>query len=319
MIEVENLTKVYGPHVAVRDLNFSVGRGEILGFLGPNGAGKSTTMRVLACYTPATSGRARIAGHDVASESFEARRKLGYLPESAPLYLSMRVRGFLEFMAGVKAVPRAGRKAAIDRAIEECGLEEAADRMIGNLSKGYRQRVGLAQAILGDPAVLILDEPTVGLDPRQIAGIRALIGGMAGQRTVLLSTHILPEVSMICQKVVVIDRGRIVASGTPERLVTASRTEEPPVQVVLAGEAKGAEEVMARVGGVEKVERRASPLPGRRVYSVRVEEGRDPRAELARALTGGGYDLIELSTPGHSLEDVFLRVIGSADGREEGS
>lgn len=318
MIEVEHLTKVYGSHVAVRDISFSVGRGEILGFLGPNGAGKSTSMRILSCFTPATSGVARVAGYDVLTQSFDARRSLGYLPESAPLYLSMKVRAFLRFMAGVKAIDRPKQKSAVEQAIGECGLEEVADRTIANLSKGFRQRVGLAQAILGDPPVLILDEPTVGLDPRQIAGIRGLIRKMAGQRTVLLSTHILPEVSMICQKVVIIDRGRIVAAGTPERLVTATRAEEPPLRVVLQGDAGAAAELLGRAEGVESV-RRADAPPGRTAFSVTLKEGADARASLARALVEAGFELIELATPGDSLEAVFLRVLANAEGHEAAS
>jgi ABC-2 type transport system ATP-binding protein len=309
VIEVEDLTKVYGGHEAVRGVTFSVGRGEILGFLGPNGAGKSTTMRILACYTPATSGRAAIAGFDVASQSFEARRKLGYLPENATLYLNMRVRGFLRFMAGIKGIPRTEKNAAIGRAIEECDLGEVANRPIANLSKGFRQRVGLAQAILGDPAVLILDEPTVGLDPRQIASIRDLIRRMAGHRTVLLSTHILPEVSMICQRVVVIDRGRIVATGTPQKLTTASRIEEPPLHISLRGAAAGAAEVMGRVEGVAEVVRMEAPSADCSMYAVRIGENADPRGALARALVEGNYELLEMTTAGVSLEDVFLRVI----------
>lgn len=309
VIEVENLTKIYGSHQAIRGVSFSVGRGEILGFLGPNGAGKSTTMRILACYTPATSGRASVAGFDVGSQSFEARRQLGYLPENAPLYLGMNVRGFLRFMASVKGISRSGRRAAVDRAIDECALGEVASRSIANLSKGFRQRVGLAQAILGNPAVLILDEPTVGLDPRQIAAIRELIRGMAGQRTVLLSTHILPEVSMLCQRVVVIDRGRIVATGTPQKLTTASRIEAPPLQVSLRGDAEGAAQIMRSVEGVADVKPVEEPAVDRASFSIRTAEGVDPRGALARALVESNYELLEMASPGISLEDVFLRVI----------
>jgi len=309
VIEVEDLTKTYGSHPAIRGVTFNVGRGEILGFLGPNGAGKSTTMRILACYTPATSGRASVAGFDVGSQSFEVRRNLGYLPENAPLYLGMNVRGFLRFMASVKGIARSRREAAVDRAIDECDLGEVASRPIANLSKGFRQRVGLAQAILGDPAVLILDEPTVGLDPRQIAAIRELIRGMAGHRTVLLSTHILPEVSMICQRVVVIDRGRIVATGTPQKLTTASRIEAPPLYVSLRGKAEGAAEVMGKVAGVADVKPIEAPGGDRAAFSIRMAEDADPRSALARALIESNYELVEMATPGVSLEDVFLRVI----------
>lgn len=318
MIEVERLTKVYGHHPAVRDVSFRVGRGEILGFLGPNGAGKSTTMRILAGYTPATSGRAAVAGYDVVTESFEARSRLGYLPESAPAYGAMRVRPFLGFMAGIKGIARGEQRAAVDRAMEECGLSEVAGRPIGNLSKGFRQRVGLAQAVLGDPDVLILDEPTVGLDPRQIAGIRELIRGMAGRRTVLLSTHILPEVSMICQRVVVIDRGRVVASGTPQRLETDGSAEEPPIQVTLRGPATGAGERLEKLDGVAAVRRLDAP-PDRTAFRVEVRAGSDPRPAMARALVEAGHDLLEIGTPGASLEDVFLRVISRPQDAEAAS
>ena len=219
MIEVQNLTKHYGPVTAIRDVSFAVAPGEIVGFLGPNGAGKSTTMRILACFMPASSGTARVAGFDVFRESMEVRKRIGYLPESVPLYTDMRVAPYLDFVAEVKGVPRGTRKKRVAEVMDRCLIADVQNRLIRNLSKGYRQRVGLAQAIVSDPHVLILDEPTIGLDPRQIAEIRSLIKSLAGEHTVILSTHILPEVSMVCSGVVIINRGSIVAQGPIDRLV----------------------------------------------------------------------------------------------------
>ena len=219
MIEVRNLTKQYGPVTAIQDVSFNVAPGDIVGFLGPNGAGKSTTMRILACFMPASSGVARVAGFDVFRESMQVRQRIGYLPESVPLYSDMRVAAYLDFVAEVKGVPRAQRKGRVAEAMERCQIADRRNWLIKNLSKGYRQRVGLAQAIVNDPAVLILDEPTIGLDPQQIAEIRALIKSLAGNHTVILSTHILPEVSMVCSSVIIINRGSIVAQGPIENLV----------------------------------------------------------------------------------------------------
>src|SRR5215469_17023233 len=219
MIEVQNLTKHYGPVTAIRDVSFNVAPGEIVGFLGPNGAGKSTTMRILSCFMPASGGTAKVAGYDVFRESLEVRRRIGYLPENVPLYTDLRVAPYLEFVAEAKGVPRGDRKKRVGDAMERCRVADVQNRLIGKLSKGYRQRVGLAQAIVSDPAVLILDEPTIGLDPQQITEIRALIKSLAGDHTVILSTHILPEVSMVCSGVIIINRGAVVAQGTIDKLV----------------------------------------------------------------------------------------------------
>lgn len=316
MITAENLTKVYGNYRAIDGISFEVAQGEILGFLGPNGAGKTTTMRILACYTPATSGRATVARCDVARDSFEARKNLGYLPEHAPAYGSMKVRSYLKFMAEAKRLASATRRSYLDQAIEECGLGGVANRTISNLSKGYRQRVGLAQAILGDPAVLILDEPTVGLDPVQIAEIRQMIKKMAGHRTVLLSSHILPEISMLCQRVVVIDRGKVVASGTPQKLVSSLQTEESPIHVTAKGES---DKIRARIGNISdvgKVEIEKRLGEGVCSYLVYAHPKSDPRGEIAGAIVEGGWELLELGAPGYSLEEVFIRVIASSEGRQ---
>ena len=226
MLEVRNLTKRYGDIVAVRDVSFSAAQGQILGFLGPNGAGKTTTMRILTGFQPATSGTAKVAGFDVFTESAEVRRRIGYLPETPPLYGDMATEPYLRFVARIKGMPKAAIEDAIDRVVKLCGLTTVRDRLLGHLSKGFRQRVGLAQALIHDPPVLVLDEPTIGLDPRQIIEIRSLIRELAGQRTVILSTHILPEVSQICEKVVIINEGRVVLEEDMATLTRGGSLEE---------------------------------------------------------------------------------------------
>jgi gliding motility-associated transport system ATP-binding protein len=226
MIEVKNLTKAYGSFVAVKDISFKAERGQILGFLGPNGAGKTTTMRIITGYMPATSGTVLIDGLDIFSSSLEARRRIGYLPESPPLYGDMRVDGYLRFVAKLRGVKRSQVEAAVDHVVEVCGLGDMAHRICAQLSKGYRQRVGLAQAFIHDPPVLVLDEPTIGLDPRQIHEIRELIRGLAGERTIVLSTHILPEVSQICDRVVIINEGQIVLEEKLSALPAATSLED---------------------------------------------------------------------------------------------
>ena len=312
MIEVENLVKQYGAFRAVDGISFAIPRGEILGFLGPNGAGKTTTMRILTGYMPATSGTARIGGADVATDSIEARRKIGYLPENAPLYLDMKVRPYLDFMAEIRRCPRARRRAAVDEVIQECGLTEVATRTIRTLSKGFRQRVGLAQALVSDPDVLVLDEPTVGLDPAQIQEIRLLIKGMAGRRTVILSTHILPEVSMTCQKVIIIHRGRIEAQGSPESLVSDLSGHE--IEARIEGDADRAVATLKAVPGVARVHRDRALGRDTALYRITPTSGADPRAAIASAIVGAGLQLSELQSAGRSLEDVFLRVISSPHG-----
>ncbi len=316
MIEVENLVKVFGVTRAVDGISFNVGEGEILGFLGPNGAGKTTTMRILTCYTPATAGRVRIGGFDTVKQSIEARQIIGYLPESAPLYQDMLVRDYLHFMAEVKGYPRSLRRKYVDGAIEECGLQQVAHRIIRNLSKGYRQRVGLAQALVGDPKVLVLDEPTVGLDPKQIADIRALIKSMAGRRTVILSTHILPEVSMTCQKVIIIQNGRIEAQGTPESLVS-SFGGGVVIMATAQGDSSMIIESLNKIQGVTSVAIERSLGSGTHVYRMENASGSDPRSEIAQALTHNGCRLMELQSSGLSLEDIFLRVISGQNNQQE--
>ena len=225
MIKVEGLTKRYGDVTAIEDLSFQVEKGEIVGFLGPNGAGKTTTMRIITGFLPSTDGSVSVGGNDIFEKPMEVKKKIGYLPEHPPLYADMTVTGYLKFVSKIKGVPRSARSDAIDRVVERCGLKENRKKIIGKLSKGYRQRVGLAQAMIHDPEVLILDEPTIGLDPKQIIEIRELVKSLAGDQTIILSTHILPEVTMICQRCLIIDRGRIVADDTLEALTAQGSLE----------------------------------------------------------------------------------------------
>jgi ABC-2 type transport system ATP-binding protein len=307
MIEVENLSKFYGPTPAIQDVSFSVEKGEILGFLGPNGAGKTTTMRILTCFMPPTSGKARIAGLDVQKDSLKVRRKIGYMPETVPLYTDLVVDDYLSFVSQVKGVPVRERKRKIDEVVEQCGLKEVRGRLTGRLSKGFRQRVGLAQALLSDPEVLILDEPTVGLDPKQIIEIRNLIRGLAGSRTIILSTHILPEVGMTCQRVVIIHKGKVVAVDTPANLTTQLQHSQQ-VHLVVKGPAETVAERLRSVPGVVTV-RSESPANGATNFMVDSEKGRDLRAELATAVVQSGFGLLELRPVALSLEDVFIELV----------
>ncbi|MCI0548579.1 MAG: ABC transporter ATP-binding protein [Candidatus Rokubacteria bacterium] len=306
MIEVEQLTKRYGPLTAIQDVSFTVGKGQIVGFLGPNGAGKSTTMKILSCFMPASGGTARVAGYDVFTQSLEVRRRIGYLPENAPLYPDLQVGAFLDFVAEIKGVPREERKRRVGEVMERCFLQGMERRMIGKLSKGYRQRVGLAQALLGDPEVLILDEPTIGLDPRQIAEIRALIKSLAGQHTVILSTHILPEVSMVCDGVIIINRGRIVAQGRETELV-AQVFPTSRLEVQVAGPAEAVAGALRGIPGVMRVE----PMTGRDGAAFLVESARDMdvREGLVETVAARGWRLLELHQVGMSLEEVFIRIV----------
>ena len=303
MIEVEGITKVYGARVAVWQVSFQVARGEILGFLGPNGAGKTTTMRMITGFIPPSSGTARIAGFDIVRQPLEVKSRIGYLCEMPPVYREMTVRGYLRFVGEIKRVPSSRAKALVDRAVELCGLGEVSRRVIGNLSKGFRQRVGLAQAILHQPPVLILDEPTVGLDPRQMVEIRQVIRGFAGEQTVVLSTHILPEVQMTCSRVVIINEGQIAAQDTVENLTTGiGRIQN--VRVRVARDAEGFARICRAVAGVEDVVRETDGL-----YSVRFTGGDETRERLAAAAVGSGAGLLEMARQTASLEEVFLKLV----------
>jgi ABC-2 type transport system ATP-binding protein len=306
VIEVQHLTKRYGRVTAVDDVSFKVEPGEILGFLGPNGAGKTTTMRILTGYMPASEGRATVAGYDVFSHPIEAKRRTGYLPETPPLYPDMTVREYLDFVARIKGVPAAERKARVDMVMQRTHVADMAARHCGKLSKGYRQRVGLAQAIIHNPDVLILDEPTAGLDPKQIIETRDLIRSLAGDHTIILSTHILPEVAQTCQRVVIINKGRVVAVDTPENLTARlSGTETLYVQV----DAPGADvaSVLTAVAGVTRVAA-ADMRAGSGAFEVASERGRDIRRELSREIVSRGWGLLELRPMRLSLEEVFLQV-----------
>jgi ABC-2 type transport system ATP-binding protein len=308
MIDVQHVTKDYGPYRAITDVTFKVDKGEVLGFLGPNGAGKTTTMRILTGYMPATSGTVTVAGYDIFKQSVTARSRIGYLPETVPLYPEMSIRGYLDFMAKIKGVPRSQRREQIDRVMESTRIQERADQLIHKLSKGFRQRVGLAQALLGNPDVLILDEPTAGLDPHQITEVRNLIKGFGGEHTVILSTHILPEVSMICSRVLIIDDGRLKADDTPENLTRQLRGSEA-IQLEVRGPRSA---VVERLKRVPKVTAVSASADGRRtdvgVYSVAHEVGADVREEIAAAVVNAGYGLLELRQAGMSLEDIFLKL-----------
>jgi ABC-2 type transport system ATP-binding protein len=306
MIKVEGLTKRYGRTVAVDNISFTVEKGQIVGFLGPNGAGKTTTMRVLTCFLPPTRGSAGIAGFDVLQQPFEVKKRIGYLPETPPLYPEMEVCEYLTFVGKLKGVPKRELKPRIDEVCGLCAIGDVRSRLISKLSKGYRQRVGLAQAILHNPDVLILDEPTAGLDPKQIIETRQLIKELAGDHTIILSTHILPEVSQTCQRVVIINKGRVVAVDTPDNLTAKLRGSETMYVQVDAG---GADPVAAlgHVAGVTRVtpsDRRDGVVS----LEVESEQGRDVRRDLARAIVTNGWGLLELRPMRMSLEEIFLQV-----------
>jgi ABC-2 type transport system ATP-binding protein len=306
VIEVQHLTKRYGRVTAVDDVSFRVEPGEILGFLGPNGAGKTTTMRILTGYMPASEGRATVAGYDVFTHPIEAKRRTGYLPETPPLYPDMTVREYLDFVARIKGVPAAERQSRVDTVMKRTHVDDMAARACGKLSKGYRQRVGLAQAIIHNPEVLVLDEPTAGLDPKQIIETRELIRGLAGNHTIVLSTHILPEVSQTCQRVVIINKGRVVAVDTPDNLTARLRGAETLyVQVDAGGADAGL--ALASVPGVTRVAP-ADMRPASGAFEVQSERGRDVRRELSREIVTRGWGLLELRPMRMSLEEVFLQV-----------
>ena len=306
MIEVQHLTKRYGRVTAVDDVSFRVERGEILGFLGPNGAGKTTTMRILTGYMPATEGRAHVAGYDIFDKPVEAKRRIGYLPETPPLYPDMTVREYLDFVARIKGVPAKEKKERVTSVMARTRVADMADRHCAKLSKGYRQRVGLAQAIIHNPDVLILDEPTAGLDPKQIIETRDLIRSLGGDHTIVLSTHILPEVSQTCHRVVIINKGRVVAIDTPDNLTARLKGAET-MYVQVDTEGADAGPVLSELPGVGRVaisEQRGT-LTG---FEVESERGTDIRRELARAIVNRGWGLLELRPMRMSLEEVFLQV-----------
>jgi ABC-2 type transport system ATP-binding protein len=317
VIEVQHLTKRYGPLTAVDDVSFKAERGEILGFLGPNGAGKTTTMRVLTGYMPPTDGKAIVAGYDVLEQPIEAKQRTGYLPETPPLYPDMTVIDYLTFCARIKRVPRSERASRIQTSMERTKIVDVARRHCGKLSKGYRQRVGLAQALLHNPEVLILDEPTAGLDPKQIIETRRLIKELGGDHTIILSTHILPEVSQTCNRIVIINRGRVVAVDTPDNLTARLRGSETMYVQLDAQGADGAA-ALTSVRGVTRVTAsdRRDQVTG---YEVESEAGRDVRRDLAAAVVGRGWGLLELRPMRMSLEEIFLQVTTEDAASPEGA
>jgi ABC-2 type transport system ATP-binding protein len=306
VIEVDHLSKRYGPFTAVDDVSFRVESGQILGFLGPNGAGKTTTMRIITGYMPATSGKAVVAGYDVFDQPLEAKRRTGYLPETPPLYPDMTVREYLTFVAKIKGL-RSHIKDRVDQVMKRTWVADMADRHCGKLSKGYKQRVGLAQAIIHNPEVLVLDEPTAGLDPKQIIETRQLIRELAGTHTIVLSTHILPEVSQTCQRVVIINKGRVVAVDSPENLT--SRMQGASIIFVQADGPVA--EVQAALQGLQGVTRvsPSEPTGAPATFEVDTEKGTDVRREIASAIVSRGWGLLEMRPLRMSLEDIFLSVI----------
>jgi len=306
MIEAQNLERRYGDFTAVRDVSFLVPDGEIMGILGPNGAGKTTTLRMITGFLPPTRGRVTVAGHDLFHEPSKARREIGYLPENVALYPEMRVSEYLAYRARLEGMPRREARSAIGEVVERCLLDEVERQIIGTLSKGYRQRVGLAAAILHGPRVLVLDEPTVGLDPKQIIAIRELIRELGRERTLLLSTHILPEVEQLCQRVVIIDRGALVAEGTPQELRDQARG-ATLLYVTLKDAPIAVPEALGRIEGIAAVEP-VEEEPGR--FRLECEGGQDLREAVFHAVVDAGWVLLELSEKKASLEDVFVRLTG---------
>ncbi len=303
MIEAQNLGKWYGPRKAIDGLTFSAAKGEIVGFLGPNGAGKTTTMRILTAYMPPSEGTARVAGFDVVDQSLEVRKRVGYLPETVPLYPEMTVQEYLDYMASLRHVHDAD--AHVDESIERMHLEDRADSFIGNLSKGLRQRVGLAQAILHQPDVLILDEPTIGLDPAQVVEVRELIREIGRDHTVLLSTHVLSEAQQVCNRVLIINKGRIVAEDTPEHLQARLAGAER-LTLRMAGQPEGVEALLRKIRGITQVNPR-----GKGEYELEIAPGVEARPEIARRLVEDGQDLLEMHVQGMSLEAIFLELTHS--------
>jgi len=310
MITVEHLTKHYGRFAAVDDISFEVPKGEILGFLGPNGAGKTTTMRILTGYMPPTSGRATVAGFDVFTQSLDARGHVGYLPETVPLYTEMTPRAYLDFMGKIRGLDGRTRRIRIDEVAEKVRITDMMNRLIGKLSKGYRQRVGLAQALLSDPDVLVLDEPTIGLDPRQIVETRSVIRNLAGEHTVILSTHILPEVSMTCQRVVIINRGKIAAIDTPENLQRRMRGADA-LDVEVRGPVEAIRAALQSIPNVLSVAERADGASDATVFAIECAAGSDVREHIASTIVQRGWGLRELRAANVSLEDVFVQLVTS--------
>jgi ABC-2 type transport system ATP-binding protein len=307
VIEVKNLTKLYGQHIGVQDLNFTVNKGEILGFLGPNGAGKSTTMNIITGYISATEGAVSVDGHDILEEPGEVKKRLGYLPEAPPLYLDMTVREYLSFVGDIKKVDKKTKKANLEKIMDVVRIEEVYKRLIKNLSKGYRQRVGLAQALIGNPPVLILDEPTIGLDPKQIIEIRNLIKDLGREHTIILSSHILPEVTAVCERVIIIHRGKIVASDTIENLSRGLRGSHR-LSVRIAGPEKESLDLIKALPEVEKVDSMGSREPDTFDLYVEAKEEADIRKPVFQAMSKAQYPILMMRSVDITLEDIFIQL-----------
>ena len=310
MIQATGLTHFYGPQPAIDEVTFNVKRGEILGFLGPNGAGKTTTMRILTGYMPPTHGQVTIGGHDVVKDSLEVRKLVGYLPETVPLYTEMPVTNYLRYMGSLRGMNNRELKRRIPDVIELCRLNDYSKTIIGKLSKGYRQRVGIAQAILHEPELLVMDEPTIGIDPIQVVETRRLIQDLGKQQTVVLSSHILPEVSMVCERVLIIHQGHIVAEDTPENLAQTLQGVDQ-LQVEINGPPREVTTALRNIEGVIDVNHRNQP--DKEVYLVKSEEGLDLRDEISRVIVSNGWGLLSMQLMSMSLEDIFLRLTTDED------
>jgi ABC-2 type transport system ATP-binding protein len=307
LIEVQDLTKTFGERTAVDHISFAVNKGEILGFLGPNGAGKTTTMRMLTSFMPATFGTARIAGFDVFDNSLEVRRHIGYLPENPPVYPDLTVESYLDFVARIKGVPAEKRAQSVTDALEKTNISDKRDELIKRLSRGYKQRVGLAQALVHDPDVIILDEPTVGLDPKQIIEVRHLIKNLAGNHTIVLSTHILPEVSMTCDRVVIINKGKIAAVDTPQNLTSQLKGGQR-IRVEVQASEQPLRDLLAHIPGASHVQVEAAQAKGHVLATIDTAEGKDIRSAIAATIVEKGWPLFELRGVSLSLEDIFLEL-----------
>jgi len=312
-IEVENLSKFYGPARGIENVSFSVKKGEIMGFLGPNGSGKTTTMRILTCFFPPTDGTARICGSDILNDSFSVREKIGYLPENVPLYMDMPVFSYLNFFAEIKGVPSRMKKKKVDEVIQRCELKSVSHRLIRKLSKGFRQRLGIAQALLNDPEVHILDEPTVGLDPKQIIDIRSLIKGLGGSQTVILSTHILPEVSMTCDRVIIMHQGKLVAVDTPSNL-TKKLQQTPKIMLKAEGPVSDITRTLSSLPAVTAVDRKEPGSGKNGFYEIEAEENADVINEIAKSVYENNWKLKEIRPVDMTLEEIFIKVVTEEEG-----
>jgi len=313
LIKVENVTKRYGQHVAVDNLNFTVDEGEVVGFLGPNGAGKSTTMNIITGYISATEGSVTVDGYDILDNPEEVKKRIGYLPEFPPLYLDMTVKEYLDFVFEIKKVDKKNKKQDMERIMELVRITDVQNRLIKNLSKGYKQRVGLAQALVGNPSVLILDEPTVGLDPKQIIEIRNLIKDLGRKHTIILSSHILPEVSAVCERVIIINKGKIVASDTPENL-SRRLGESSKLSLRVAAPEKQVIKVLRDVAGIKYVEAQGAKEPDTIDVWVEAEKDIDVRKPIFHALSRAGYPILQMKSMDLTLEEIFLQVTTQENG-----